>query len=155
MLIALANSVSVASISKAKSLSDSAQSFVEARFPAGPGARYEVARIDLNGDRLKDAIVYRSGWGCGSSGCNLYILERQAAGWKVRGKVTIAKPPIRVLPTHHRGWHDVGVWVSGGGVREPYEARLRFDGQAYPINPTLQPPSRSREGRTVIGRATP
>jgi hypothetical protein len=60
-----------------------------------------------------------------------------------------------VLATRNRGWSDIGVYVSGGGIINGYEAVLRFNGVRYPGNPTVPPAFRARKGaagRTLISR---
>src|SRR5215831_7425464 len=46
--------------------------------------QYVAAFPDLNGDGKPEAIVYLIGksW-CGSGGCNLFILQKNGASWKV------------------------------------------------------------------------
>ena len=46
-------------------------------------------------------------------------------------RTTITWRPIRVLASKTNGWHDIGIWVAGGGIHPGYEARLRFDGKKY------------------------
>ena len=104
---------------------------------------YRLAQSDLNGDGRPEALVYASdtaGGGdadlCGTGGCNLYVLEITAAGYRPITAMTISRPPIRVLPEISNGWHDLSVFVAGGGIRG-HEARLRFDGKSYPTNPSM------------------
>jgi hypothetical protein len=47
------------------------------------------------------------------------------------------------------GWHNLGVWVGGGGIQPGYEAELRFDGKKYPGNPSV-PPAR-KTGKNASG----
>jgi len=53
--------------------------------------------------------------------------------------MTIVNPPVYILTHKSHGWHDLGVSVSGGGIREPHIATLRYNGKSYPHNPTLAP----------------
>lgn len=68
-------------------------------------------------------------------------------------KISVTRPPVRVLATRVRGWGDLGVTVVGGGTTRAYEARLCFDGTSYPRNPSVAPaePTRGYRGRTVLG----
>ncbi len=102
--------------------------------------RYFAALVDLNGDGAPEAIVYLSdgGW-CGSGGCTTLILARTDSGFRLVTKVTVTRPPIRVLAGTSHGWHDIAVWVRGGGILKGYEAELRFDGKTYPNNPSMRP----------------
>ena len=79
-------------------------------------ARYFDALVDLDGDGKKEAIVYLVGrtW-CGSGGCPTLVLVRNGVGWKLLQYITITRPPIRVLSSTSHGWHDLSVWVQGGG----------------------------------------
>ena len=76
---------------------------------------------------------------CGSGGCNLLILRPGAAGWEPVGNVSRVSNPVRVLTTSTNGLPDIGVTVSGGGGPPAYEAKLSFDGRAYPRFPSDEP----------------
>lgn len=101
---------------------------------------YDAALVDLNDDGAEEVVIRaRSGGHCGSGGCTLFILSPDGDSFKVVMRATVTQPPVRVLDAQTNGWRDVAVTVAGGGVTEPYEARLRFDGRAYPGNPTTPP----------------
>jgi hypothetical protein len=36
-----------------------------------------------------------------------------------------------------KGWSDLIVYVSGGGITRGYYVALHFDGRTYPDNPTV------------------
>lgn len=118
--------------------------------------RYSLAMADLDADGVPEALVYVSGerW-CGSGGCHLIVLDREGRSWREVTSLTITWPPIRLLETRTNGWRDIGVSVSGGGIRPRYEALLRFDGRSYPSNPSVSPaqpaPPRAR-GEILIPR---
>jgi len=125
---------------------------------AGKTTRYSVAFVDLNDDGTPEALVYLSGpeW-CGSGGCSLLILRPDGPFWKVITRTTVTQLPIRVLSTKTNGWHDVTVWVRGGGIQPGYEARLRFNGRKYPGNPSAPPAKKlpsDAEGKVVISAET-
>lgn len=116
--------------------------------------RYLAAFRDLNGDGIPEAIVYLIGrqW-CGSGGCPLFVLQKSGGSWKVVTSTTITNPPIRVLDRKLNGWHNLGVWVQGGGIQPGYEAELRFNGKTYPRNPSVPPARRAAKdlaGKVVI-----
>jgi len=119
-----------------------------------PDTGYSAALYDLNGDGSREALVFLTGQHqCGSGGCPLVVFQRVAGTWQVVQTITIAKPPIRVLATRHRGWRSLGVEVSGGGILQPYEAVLDFGRKGYPSNPTVPPAHRSpnrMDGHTLI-----
>ena len=126
--------------------------------PEGP-LRYAAAYTDLDGDGVDEAIVHVAGGGmCGSGGCVTFVLAARRGLWRRVSGHTITRPPIRVLPTSHRGWRDLSVWVAGGGILEGYHAALPFDGRTYPLNPSVPPARRlppGSAGKVVIGRGTP
>ena len=127
--------------------------------------RYTVALADLDGDKRPEALVYAmatsDGGGqadlCGSGGCDLYVLAVTPTGYREIADISLARPPVRVLPTTTNGWRDLGVMVAGGGITNGYEARLRFDGHSYPTNPTAPPAVhlKTMVGKVVIASDPP
>lgn len=102
-------------------------------------SRYQSARTDLDGDGTDEILLLATApeW-CGSGGCTLFVLAAGDSGLRVVSRTTITNPPIRVLPTATNGWHDLAVVVQGGGG-EAQTMRLAFNGNAYPLNPTVPP----------------
>lgn len=96
--------------------------------------------VDLNNDGAPETIVYLIGtdW-CGSGGCTMLVLTTENGHYKVITKTTITRLPVRLLNSRTNGWSDIAVTVQGGGILQPYEARLRFNGTKYPGNPTVPP----------------
>lgn len=123
--------------------------------------RYTVALADLDRDKKPEALIYAmatsEGGGqadlCGSGGCDLYVLAMTPTGYREITDISVARPPVRVLPTTTHGWRDLGVMVAGGGIVRGYEARLRYDGHSYPDNPTVLPAVRLQAiaGKQIIG----
>jgi hypothetical protein len=115
---------------------------------------YQSAFVDLKDNGTLDAIVYLTGNGwCGSGGCTTLILSPKDLSYDVVAKITVTKLPIRILTTKSNGWHDIALRVQGGGVIRAYDAKLRFNGQTYPNNPTVPPAVRLRkepEGKVVV-----
>jgi hypothetical protein len=115
--------------------------------------RYSVAFADLHGDGQQEAIVYISGRSfCGSGGCLTLILAPTGDSWRLLGKMTITNKPIRLLPTTTHDWHDIGVYVRGGGIQTGYEAAVPFNGKRYAGNPSASParPAHSAAGTVLI-----
>lgn len=102
--------------------------------------RYIAAFADLQDNGSEDAIVYfmDDGW-CGSGGCTMLVLAPTASSYRLVTRTTITNTPIRVLSTESHGWHDIGVWAQGGGIQPGYEAKLSFNGNKYPSNPSVLP----------------
>jgi hypothetical protein len=116
-------------------------------------ARYALAWFDLNGDRLPEAVVYMmSSHTCGTGGCMVYVYHGTGHSWRRVAHMTVSQTPIRVLATRTRGWLDIGIRqreLAGRSFRH-YEARLRFNGRTYPLNPSMPPAERLT--RRVTGR---
>lgn len=131
--------------------------FLEARTADAMAPLAYIARSHGEGlDQI--TLVYLVGPEyCGSGGCNLLILGRQGDPYVVLGEESVVQTPVRVLATSTNGRPDIGVRVSGGGVREGYEARLAFNGERYPSNPTVAPAARvdGAAGETLITDADP
>ena len=101
-------------------------------------SRYAAAFVDLRDDQRYEVIVQLTDndW-CGTGGCRTLILEPEGLSYRVVNNFLIAWPPIRVLATKSHGWHDVSIWVAGGGVQPGYESRLSFNGKLYPVSTAL------------------
>jgi len=109
-----------------------------------PGS-YVAALHSLTGGASPEAIVLLTGQQfCGSGGCTLLVLQRRGVGWRLVSKVTLVRPPIRVLPTRNNRWATLSVQVQGVGVMSGYTALLPFQGSGYPTNPTAPPAIRER-----------
>ena len=82
--------------------------------------RYSAALVKLTNGNEPDVIVYITGrtW-CGSGGCKMLVLVPERASYEVVTETTVTRLPIRLLATMSHGWHDIGVWVQGGGIAVP------------------------------------
>lgn len=117
-------------------------------------ARYIASFVDLNDDGKKEVIVHVISQSlCGTGGCPTLVLVPKQSSFSIVSRISITRPPIRVLKTQSHGWHDLAVWVSGGGIQPGYEADLPFDGESYATNPSVPPAHRlspQSAGRVVI-----
>ena len=94
----------------------------------------------LNDDGVKEVIVHVTCQSlCGTGGCPTLILVPLKSSFRIVSRIGITRPPIRVLESKSNGWHDITVWVQGGGIQPGYEADLPFDGESYAPNPTVPP----------------
>jgi hypothetical protein len=91
--------------------------------------------VDLNDDGQEDALVVLTGpeW-CGTGGCTLLVVAKEANGFRVVSKSTLIQTPLVVSETRTNGWRDLIVEVRGNGM-----VALKFDGKGYPSNPSTQP----------------
>lgn len=111
-----------------------------ARYPDYLGeVRYFQAEQDLNDDGKPEVIVHVVGpQVCGSGGCETLVFSREADKLTLVAEMTLTRPPVIVAEASTHGWHDLGVAISGGGESGGY-ARLHYDGEQYPSNPTVSP----------------
>lgn len=100
------------------------------------GTRYRWLSYDLNGDGNKELITQLD-W-CGSGGCTLLIFENHQNSWRFNSRITLVSTPINLGVSTSDGWQDMVFFVSGGGA-VPNQHILKFDGQQYPLNPSMAP----------------
>jgi hypothetical protein len=135
-----------------KRLKEFLQSYVGSPTEETKTTRYSAAFVDLRDDGIKEVIVYLSsnGWWCGTAGCTMLILAPEGTSYRVVSKNVAIGLPISVLATKTNGWHDISVWARTNGSEPLYEAILPFDGETYPISPSV-PPARALK-REVPGK---
>jgi hypothetical protein len=118
----------------------------------GQEIRYYYNRVDLNADGNFEAIVHLVGPSiCGTGGCNTLILQPARGGYRLVSNITVTNTPIIVSAQRTRGWNDLIFYVVGGGITHGYYVALRFNGRAYPDNPTVVAPLGPRA--RVAGKA--
>ena len=98
-------------------------------------------QFDLNGDGREDAIVLLTGneW-CGSGGCNMLVFQGTEKSFSFISTSTITNVPIAVLPETRHGWHTL---IVRSGKTDA--VLMRFNGQKYPSNPSMQPTASSSQ----------
>src|SRR5215468_558336 len=112
---------------------------------ADKGARFTAAFIDLKSDGTKEAIVYlSSGSWCGTGGCTLLIMAPETNSYRLISNIPAVRPPIKMLTTITKGWHDISVFVVGGGILFGYDAKISFDGSSYSDKASIPPAHRMR-----------
>ncbi|PZQ44845.1 MAG: hypothetical protein DI551_09265 [Micavibrio aeruginosavorus] len=104
----------------------------------GPkNSQYEYARVDLNGDGLRDALVLfnlpHSYW-CGWSGCTMAVFQAGDRNFKLLSQTTRIRGPLMVGGSQTDGWEDIGVRLTGTDMADQ-NVVLKFDGIGYPENP--------------------
>lgn len=124
----------------------------EALGPDAGEARYVAGRADLDGDGRAEAVAHVAGpLLCGTGGCPTLVFTPEGDGLRLVTQTTVSRPPVVALAGRTKGWRDLAVGVGGGGA-EAGLARLRFDGEAYPDNPTAPPaePVAEARGDTLV-----
>ena len=97
--------------------------------------KYKFALLDLNDDKIAEAIVlFDAPDSCGTGGCKLEIYRGTKSGFQLLSSSTITLSPIRVTSEKRYGWRTLIVLSGGTG-----NVLLRFNGSKYPLNPSQQP----------------
>ncbi|GAA0725014.1 hypothetical protein GCM10008905_19700 [Clostridium malenominatum] len=113
--------------------------------------KYYYNKIDLNGDGKAETFVYLVGqYVSGSGGSTALIFEGEKEDYKLISNFTLVRNPIIVSSDKTNGWNDLIMYVSGGGI-EPFYSQIKFDGNKYPSNPSVQPEVKT--GKVVKGKA--
>lgn len=111
-----------------KNLSVAVVHFAEQTSP-----EYKHAFVDLNNDGVGDAIVLLRGMGwCGSGGCTMLVLRGGDADYTVISRSTVTNEPVRISQSMSHGWRDIIAHSDDA------EKLMRFDGNSYPLNPSMQ-----------------
>ncbi|WP_206756096.1 hypothetical protein [Phormidium sp. FACHB-592] len=121
---------------------------IRREFPTGK-IRYLYNRIDLDGDGREEVVAYLTS-SCGTGGCSMLILRAMGNGYSLISRHTIVNNSVVVSTTKTNGWRDIVLYVAGGGTKPSYNI-LKFDGSAYPPNPSTAPELPS--GTIVSGTA--
>ena len=146
--VAILLAVALSGAPQSVSMPPSADAFIRGELEL---TRYQSASVDLNDDGVAEVIVFALDREyCGSGGCTMFVLTPTRNGYHVVTRTTVTRPPVRALSTSSHGWRDLAVRVSGGGVRQPYDVQLRFDGRSYPSNPSVAPRLRTQTGGRVV-----
>lgn len=126
------------------------QHFLLQEYPDGAPMQYALAWSDLDGDGADEAIVHVvSPMLCGTGGCNTLVLTQAGPMWRKVGDISVSRTPVTVMDSATNGWKDLTVAISGGGGPSGI-ALLKFDGEAYPSNPTVEPAEMVEAGGTEL-----
>lgn len=100
---------------------------------------YYYNRIDLNNDNNPETFVYLSGpYVCGTGGCSGLIFQEVQNEYKLVSQFSLVRTPIIISNKATNGWKDIIMYVAGGGITPSYK-KLKFNGETYPSNPSIQP----------------
>jgi len=101
--------------------------------------RYYYNKLDLNNDQINETFVYLVGpMVCGTGGCSGLLLEEKDGGYTVKSRFSLVRTPVIIQNETTNGWKNIVMYVAGGGI-EPGYHQLKFDGENYPSNPSVQP----------------
>ena len=129
---------------------DDIEHFLLQEYPDAAPMQYALAWTDLDSDGTDEAIVHLiTPYFCGTGGCNTLVLTQAGPMWRKVGDISVSRTPVTVLDTASNGWKDITVAVSGGGGASG-TALLKFDGEAYPSNPTVAPAEMTDATGTIV-----
>lgn len=111
--------------------------YLEGGGPIGPVAARRIVLGDGQPD-LTVALMVGDGW-CGSGGCHLAVVQGDGDEARLVGWSTISRPPVQVLPSRNHGLPDLSVLICGGGIMVCQHSILSFNGETYPLNPSMPP----------------
>jgi len=103
---------------------------------------YDYARIDLNGDRKRDALVMLKvpyGYWCGIHGCTMLVFTADGNKFTLINAVQPVRGPVYVSTLKSNGWKNLVIRVSGRSSKAK-DVAMMFDGRRYPITPSNLPP---------------
>ncbi|MCX2452576.1 hypothetical protein OQX61_14965 [Pedobacter sp. PLR] len=96
-----------------------------------PGRKFKFFEYDLNGDAKKEIFVGLTGSNfCGSGGCTMLLLSPEG---ELITRFTVVDYPIQISNTMTKGWKDLILHSNSK------DHLMKFDGKAYPANPSIQP----------------
>jgi len=146
----VAAEVAESEVAEGPSREEDIQHYLLQSYPDAAPMRYALAWHDLDGDGADEAIVHlMSPYFCGSGGCNTLVLTQAGPMWSEVANISVSRTPIGVAETSTNGWQDLIVAIGGGGG-EAGNALLKFDGEAYPSNPTVAPAEMTEETGTQL-----
>lgn len=110
----------------------------------GPvSSRYEFTRVDLDGDKRRDALVMMVGphhYWCAMDGCSLVVLKASDADFSVVSEIYPVRGPMYVSEkVTDEGWKNLIIRVSGQSYAKAKDVAMKFDGETYPRNPFFEP----------------
>ncbi len=98
--------------------------------------RFEYARIDLNNDGRRDAIVmFKSpnNFWCHEYGCRVVIFKAHNENFGLLSEMSLVRGPLLISESTTNGWRDIIIREDGRGAKARYVA-MRFNGISYPPN---------------------
>lgn len=108
---------------------------------SGETVRYQYNFVDLNADGTPEVLLrIDDRRTCGTGGCLLLVLRKNAQGYEVISRTTLTWTPIVVSEHRTNGWNDLVLWQRADPPREASRYMLlEFEGGSYPQNPTMEP----------------
>jgi hypothetical protein len=110
---------------------------------APANSRYEITRIDLDGDGRREGLVHLvapySYW-CNQFGCTVSVFKAHNNSFTNISEIYPIRGPIIVHKSKTNGWKDLIVRVQGQSLFEKSKnVVLKFNGKGYPLAPYSAP----------------
>ncbi len=99
---------------------------------------YGYSLVDMNGDGVKDALLYLSGSNfCDGDKCTVLVAKGESGGkFKVHSMIRYLGLPVLVSETSQtKGWRDI-IAPTFDSTGAATSVKLAFDGAKYPDSPT-------------------
>ena len=93
--------------------------------------KFRYAVTDLNDDGNREYLVeFRNSYFCGTGGCTYMLLD---SNFDLITRFTVSESPFIISEDRTSGWRDL-IIPEGGSYHV-----MKFDGNAYPGNPSVEP----------------
>jgi hypothetical protein len=103
--------------------------------------RFIFFTYDLNDDGVTEIFVGLTGpYFCGSGGCTILLLNNKAGAIT---QFTVTDYPVIIADTKSNGWKDLVLMSRGKNHL------VKFNGKAYPSNPSVQPLFKNMPGDSL------
>jgi hypothetical protein len=118
--------------------------------------KFAHARVRLVDSAPPMDLVFLTGhvW-CGSGGCTTLVIDRSSGTPRIVSNISVTQPPISVLPTTNKGWHDIRALGAGGGRPAAEWETYRFTGEDYTEYRSGPWHAGEKAGQMVFTDATP
>ncbi len=97
------------------------------------GLKFLSRKVDLNGDKIDETVVWAigDGWG-GTSGYPIYIFSSTKNNYRKIWELDQGWPPIVKLKSKTKGWYDLAYMQGGGGADWSF-VKIKYDGKTYRV----------------------
>ena len=100
--------------------------------------KFIMFEFDLNDDGAKEILVGLIGtYFCGSGGCTQFVLDQKG---NVITKFTVSDYPVIIDSDKSHGWRNLIIYSEGKNHL------MKFDGEKYPSNPSMQQAIKDKPG---------
>lgn len=120
---------------------------------APPSSLYDVHRVDLDGDKRREALVLFKNpylYWCTGNGCPMIVLKANDDDFDFVNAIEPVRGPIYISTETHNGWRDIMMRVSGRWTQTK-DVALAYNGSSYPESPE-DLPSYDRLAQNIVSK---